>query len=125
VDDPDERSRTKVSPRLADELSRMSEPDTVDVVIELTPSGTPGSGTRAERVAAARSAFEDRLGSVTEAVTAAGGEVVDSAWLNQTVRGRLPAGRVEQVAADDAVAVVDLARPLEAEAQPATNKPSP
>jgi hypothetical protein len=115
----------KVAPRLAARLDALAEPEQVEVVIELTCHETPASGSRQERIAIAKSSFERGLATVAEALAAVGGEVLDAAWLNKTVRGRVPAGEVARVAADDAVAAIDLPHRLEADAHPVTNDPCP
>lgn len=121
----DESAPAKVAPRLAERLDVLAEPEQVEVIIELTGHEMPASGSRQERMAAAKSSFERGLAAVTETITAAGGKVLESAWLNQTVRGRVPAGKVARVAAADGIAVIDLPHRLEADAHPARNDPSP
>lgn len=101
----------------------MAAPEPVEVVIELagapvTSSGPATSGSRAERVAAAQAAFDRDVDAVRRTVAAAGGEVLDTVWLNRTVRGRVPAGGIAAVAADERVAVVDLPRRIELDASP-------
>jgi hypothetical protein len=115
----------KVAPRLAERLGTTPPPEPVEVVIELAGGPPPASGSRAERMAAARSSFARDLDAVRKTITAAGGEVLDAVWLNRTVRGRVPAGGIPAVAAAEGVAVVDLPRRIEPDAQPATNSPSP
>jgi hypothetical protein len=103
----------KVTPRLAEHLEE--KPATVEVVVELTPLHPPAAATRPERIAALRDSFAAELGPVAERITAAGGEVLESAWLNQTVRARIPAAAVAEVAASDAVMRVDLPGQLDPE----------
>lgn len=120
-----ESAPAKVAPRLAERLDALAEPEQVEVIIELMGREMPVSGSRQERMAAAKLSFERDVAAVTETIMAAGGEVLESAWLNQTVRGRVSAGKVARVAADDAIAVIDLPHRLEADAHPAMNDPSP
>jgi hypothetical protein len=112
VPDPAPRL-AKVAPRLAQRLVGMAAAEPVEVVIELAGPPPETGGSRAERVAAARAAFDRDVVDVRRAVAAAGGEVLDAVWLNRTVRGRVPAGGVATVAADEGVAVVDLPRRIE------------
>ena len=113
----------KVAPRLAELLDELDPPEPVEVVIELTGPAPATTGSRAERVAAARSSFSHDLAAVRATIVAAGGEVLDSAWLNRTVRSRVPAAGIAAVAADGAVAAVDLSHRIEPDTQPATNDP--
>lgn len=103
----------KVTPRLAEHLA--GEPATVEVVVELTPLPPPAGGTRPERITALRDGFAAELGPVAARITASGGEVLESAWINQTVRARIPAAAVAEVAADDTVMRVDLPGQLDPE----------
>lgn len=101
----------KATPRLAAHLAAGAGPD-VEVVVELRPLPPPASGTRQERIAAGRAAFDAELAPVAARVAQVGGEVLDAAWLNQTLRVRLPAGAVPELAAVAEVTRIDLPRPL-------------
>ncbi len=103
----------KATPRLAAHLAAAGRSD-VEVVVELRPVPPPASGSRQERVAAARAAFDAGLTPVTARIAEVGGTVLETAWINQTVRVRLPAAAVGALAAVDEVAGIDLPRPLEA-----------
>lgn len=110
-----ERGRAKLSQRLVEELGAVDEASEVEVVVELQPVQTPQAGSRQERIAAMKERFERELRPVAERIAQAGGRVVETAWLNQTIRSRLPAGEVPRVAEDEAVGAIDLPRRLEAE----------
>jgi hypothetical protein len=122
-----ERSRRKLSARLVQRLEAEDPGRPVDVVVELVPVDVPTEGTRRERTAAMKETFERDLASVAERIEAAGGEVLESAWINQTVRSRIPAGQVPEVAEADAVSRVDLPTTLEpdvsGEPRPSSGEP--
>jgi hypothetical protein len=103
---------TKLSPRVTEQLAAVDGMSPVEVIVEMQPVAVPSSGSRGERVAAVKAGFERELRSVAETIAAAGGRVLETAWINQTVRSSLPASEVLRVAADDAVAGIDLPRPL-------------
>jgi len=107
---------TGLSSRLAERIAQSDEGEPVEVVIELANGHALPGGSRQERIAAARTAFEHDLASVEGTITAAGGKVLDAAWLNRTVLGRVPVGALRRIAADEHVAAVDLPRPVEADA---------
>ena len=112
-DDPAE----KVGPSLARRIAAADAQGQVEVVIELTGDvEVPADGTRQQRIAAARSSFERDVAAVSDRIEAAGGEVLETAWLNRTLRGRLPAATVVRVAADDAVAAIDLPHTIQPDA---------
>jgi len=59
-----------------------------------------------------RGAFERDAGALEQAVVAAGGQVLASAWLNRTIRARVPAGALRGLSAIDVVETLDLPRRL-------------
>ena len=93
----------------------------LEVVVELQPVPIPTAGTRQERMAAMQRTFERDLAAVSRQIEAAGGDVLGGAWLNRTVRGRLPADQVGRLAEEEAVVRIDLPSTLEPDWQP----PSP
>ncbi len=110
------RGATKLSPRLAEHIESVDKGSVVDVVVELNTLDVPNSGSRQERVASLREGFERELVPVAETVVAAGGQVVETAWINQTMRSRIPAGQVSRLAEEETVSYIDLPEILEAEA---------
>jgi hypothetical protein len=108
-----ERDVTKLSPRLRQELGGVDEASQVEVIVELQPVEVPNSGSRQERMAAMKAGFERELQPVAEKIIQAGGQVLETAWLNQTVRSRIPAGEVSHVARHEAVSGIDLPHKLE------------
>jgi len=108
-------SSTELAPRLAERIAHADDDEPIEVVIELAGDPPTTNGSRTERIAAARSAFERDLAAVTPTIAAAGGTIDDSVWLNRTVRGTVPAGEVERIAADDRIAAVDLPATIEPE----------
>jgi hypothetical protein len=109
---------SKVSERLAAALAVTPPEDAVEVIIELrvpveSPDALPGS--RAERIAARRAAFEEWSASVTEHLRSVGGELVDKAWLNSTLKGIVRAHTVPELAEDDKVERIDSSTRLVAD----------
>ncbi|HEY8548167.1 MAG TPA: hypothetical protein VIL36_24080 [Acidimicrobiales bacterium] len=105
----------KVSPALEADVEQHDNGEPIEVVVELNPEPSPKSGTRGERIAQARAAFERQADAVRRTILAAGGEVLGSAWINQTLRTRLPKSLLEQLEGDDRVARLDVTRTLTAE----------
>ena len=105
----------KVTTALEADVERHGNGEPIDVVVELTPTPSPASGSRGERIAQARSAFERQADAVRRVIVDAGGEVLGSAWINQTLRTRLPKQLLEQLVLDDRVARLDVTRAITAE----------
>jgi hypothetical protein len=115
----------KLSPRLRRQLAAVDESSQVEVIVELQPVETPTAGSRQERVSALKEGFERELRPVAEKITRAGGQVLETAWLNQTVRSRLPAGEVPRLAEHQGVRGIDLPHRREPEGQPTNTRPDP
>jgi hypothetical protein len=84
----------------------------VALVVELEPIEPThvGAGSREERIARLREAFEQEAAPVEKAIRL--GEVIAGVWLNQTLRARMPVGRVSELNGIGAVCLLDLSRPL-------------
>ncbi|MFQ5525986.1 MAG: hypothetical protein ACE5GX_06955 [Thermoanaerobaculia bacterium] len=88
----------------------------VELVVELEPVEPAAARlSRAEKIAAHKEAFERQAAPVAAAIAEAGGEVVGRAWINQTLKARIPRHAVAAVARHEKVAQVDVPRPLELE----------
>lgn len=99
---------TKLSPALEARAAESPAPDElIDVVVELEPVAD------ASDAGALRAAFDRSAAPVLDAIRAAGGEVLGQAWINQTVRARVPAERLEDVAGLAPVMVVDVPHRIE------------
>ena len=116
---------TKLSPRLQQELDAIDDSSPVEVIVELQPLDLPKTGSRQQRMAAAKQRFDHEVQSVVDKITEAGGQVLETAWLNQTVRSRIPAREVPRVAEDDTVSAIDLPGTITPEGQPADTRPAP
>jgi hypothetical protein len=121
-----ERGVTKLSPRLRQALGAIDESSQVEVIVEMQPVEVSKAGSRQDRVAAMKEDFERDVRPMAEKIIEAGGEVLETAWLNQTLRSRLPARKVSQVAEHETVRSIDLPHELEPEGQsPTQTRPDP
>jgi hypothetical protein len=104
----------KVTPALAQRLASAGVGESLVVVIELRP--LPPSeldhGSRAERISRLRHVFERQAGVVEAAVAAAGGEVLNTVWLNQSIVVRVSAGALGELTHAEEVRRIDLPRRL-------------
>lgn len=108
-------STPKLTRGLAERAERCPGGELLDVVVELHPAaGThEGAASRAERVSRAREAFQREAAPVESTIQALGGEVLGTAWINQTLRARVPAEALPRLASLDAVTALDLPHALE------------
>jgi hypothetical protein len=108
----------KLNPDLATRLAQADAHDVLDVVLELDPQSEPPAAapqSRSEQIALRKETFSHDVVPVEEAIHEAGGEVLGRAWINQTVRARVPAQGVEQLSELEKVAALDVPRRLEAD----------
>jgi hypothetical protein len=105
----------KLSPSVAERLASVDGQTPVEVIVEMQPVDVPSTGSRRDRIEAAKAGFEQELRGVAETIAAVGGRVLATAWINQTVRSSIPAAEILRVAEDDMVAGIDLPRPLSAD----------
>lgn len=112
----DER-RSKVSADLEARVAGRAPSDQVEVVVELAHATPPTSGSRTDRALAMREAFEDVISPVVAKIQQAGGIVLESTWVNSTLRGVTPVGSIEALAAEDDVQRLDVVHSLVRESQ--------
>ena len=106
---------SKVTRELADSVAVRDDDEEVDVVVELQPVPVPGEGSRADRVVAMKQAFEQSATGLRRTITELGGEVVDAAWINQTLHTRVPKRALQGLEADERVVALDAPRAIEPE----------
>ena len=100
--------------------SRSSE-DTLDVVLELAqPDAAPSAGgdrgpSRAERIAQQKASFEAAAEPVKAIVRQAGGSVEGEAWINCTIKARIPTRAIERLQEVDSIIAIDLPHRLDRE----------
>ena len=103
-------STAKITPDLAAEVEAVESSNLLDVVVELN-----GDLEQAADVASAKAAFERAAVPVSKVIAGSGGEVLEGAWINHTLRARVPASAVSDVAEAEGVSVVDVPHAIEPE----------
>src|SRR6185503_11946439 len=102
---------SKVTEELRTMLERFEASEILDVVIELRPENEPKTRqpqTRAEKIATLKKNFSRDLAPVEEAIRNAGGELTGQAWINRTVRARVPTDCVKQLSEHEHIAKLDV-----------------
>jgi hypothetical protein len=108
----------KLTPDLATRLAQADADDVLGVVLELDPHSelpTAAPQSREEQIALRKETFNHDVVPVEEAVREAGGEVAGRAWINQTVKARVPAQGIVQLSELEKVATLDVPHNLEAD----------
>ena len=109
---------SKVTDDLASRIEAADEDAVVEIVVELRAVDENESAPTADRraaVAARKEGFRAAAAPVVDAIVSSGGEVIGEAWINQTLRARVPAHVILRIAEEEAVALVDVPHSIEAE----------
>lgn len=108
----------KLTEGLKDFLKTNSPQNLVEVIVELTPATQTEAAeptSRTEKIAFRKQSFLQDLEPVAKAISNQGGEVIDSAWLNQTVKAKLSAEGIEQLSQLNQVSAIDIPRRITAD----------
>lgn len=101
---------------LAGQLGQRAKSDVVEVVVELrAPPETDKALPRQQRMANMKEKFELEMGPVERAIARIGGTVIDRAWINHSLKARLPIGALTQLTELPEVAAIDMPRSIEPE----------
>ena len=101
---------SKLTKELRERLEHVPGDSIVEVIVEINggESESLRAGvSRGEQIATRRRQFLETVAPVERQIHSIGGEVIDHAWVNQTLLVRVPAGSVDQLTESDCVASVD------------------
>jgi hypothetical protein len=108
----------KVTSALASKLEEGGVDGLLEIVVELAGPAAPaavGRGDRRAAMEAMKEGFRAVAAPVEQAIRSSGGEVTGRAWINNTLRARVPARSLPRIVEQEAVTAVDVPRPLEPE----------
>jgi hypothetical protein len=106
---------------LAEQLKKVDPSDLLEIILELYPpaesasTGATEMQSRSEKIAAKKEAFSRNVRPVEEAIRKVGGEITGLAWINQTVRARVPAQGVKELSQHEKVAALDIPHPIKSD----------
>ena len=96
---------------------RAADPnEDVVVILEMAPQEPPKAATTLQRqqlIAARRAQFEEQASPIEQTIQNMGGEVLDRAWINNTMKARVPARAVKTLIDVDGVETVDIPHRLQ------------
>lgn len=93
----------KITPELESRAESKADDALLDVIVEL--AGPPA---QRATVDAAKAAFRETAEPVAQAITGLGGEVQGEAWINSTLKARIPALGLRDLSNIEAVAALDV-----------------
>lgn len=112
---------TELTPEVAALIDSANADDWLEVILELEPQsrseGASEAKSRTEKIAAQKEAFLRSLSPVEETIQRLGGEITGQAWINRSVRVRVPAKSVRELSELRGIATLDVPHPLTAEAR--------
>lgn len=82
--------------------------DSLDVVLELQQAGAQSTGSRAEKIAHQKANFKNVAEPVKAMVVQSGGTVEGEAWINCTIKARVPAKALKRLREIDGVLKIDV-----------------
>jgi hypothetical protein len=111
----------KLTDKLVEHIESTVAGDMLDIIVELDPARgqeiMSGSAelSRQDRISKLREDFTDQAAAVAAAIEKAGGEVLDHAWINKTLKVRVPVESIDRITEDKEVTAVDLPHGIELE----------
>lgn len=109
-------SAEKLSAELAAQLASVGPEELIDVICEMEePTGEDAGQDRSARIAARKRTFGEAARPVETLVEDLGGVVLDRAWINRTLRARVPAGQLDALARAEGVRRIDVPRRIESD----------
>lgn len=105
----------KITAPLAATIDAADPNDDVVVIVEMA-SAQPRSFApqpRQQQIAAHRAEFEKQASPIEQTIHDIGGEVLDRAWINNTMKARVPARAVKELSDLDGVETVDVEHRLQ------------
>ena len=112
------RTVGKVSSALASRLEEADDDGLLEIVVELEGPASPTAVERADRgaaMAAMKEGFRAAADPVEQAIRSGGGEVTGKAWINHTLRARVPVSSIPRIVEQASVSALDVPGPLEPE----------
>ncbi len=105
----------KLSSDLRQQLAATPKGHSVEVVVEVgkKDGAEAPAGDRAQKIAAMKQSFSVSAEPIERAIESYGGEVIDRAWINQSLKVRLPRERVEALSEREDVERVDTPRAIQ------------
>jgi hypothetical protein len=86
--------------------------DPLEIVLELDPGRVDLHGSRAEQIARQKASFQNLAGPVRAAVLQSGGTIESEAWVNGTIKARVPAKALRKLHELDGVSKIDVPHKL-------------
>jgi hypothetical protein len=101
---------SKLTKELRERLEQVPRDSLVEVILEINGGESApvrAGASRGDLIATRQQQFLETVAPVERQIHSIGGEVIAHAWVNQTLRVRVPAGNIDQLTESDCVASVD------------------
>lgn len=113
-------SIAKLTDKLAEHIEKTAD-DMLEIIVELDPArgdeivSQSGEMSRQDRITKLREDFADQAAAVASAIEKAGGEILDQAWINKTLKVRVPVKNIGDITGEKEVTAVDLPETVQLE----------
>ena len=107
----------KLSPALAAQRAAAAPDDLITVVVELRAPAVHRGPAGRSAIEARKAVFERDSAPVDEAVRHAGGRIVDTVWLNHTLKALVPARSLDDLSRLAVIQAMDVPSPIHREAR--------
>lgn len=115
------KKQNKVSQKLAKQVkSASSDADVLDVIVELEQQSNFSTNavqsevySRTTQIAARKESFARISSSVEDIISQSGGEVTEKAWLNRTLRAKVPVNSLKRICELSEVEKIDAPHEIE------------
>lgn len=109
-------SNQKLTSQLSKYINSSKDKELFDIIVELTPQTDEAkinkSLSRQEKIIIMQKDFAKQSEPVESTITDAGGEVVGRAWINKTIKARVPAKSLKDISEHEDVLSVDIPNQL-------------
>lgn len=106
----------RITPALAAAAGTHGVPDeALEVVLELGPVAETAEGSRADRIARQKAEFQAMAEPVKAVVRQLGGSVEAEAWINGTLKARVPASALRRLKDVEGIVAIDVPHRIERE----------
>jgi len=105
-----------LTPGLIERLEAAAGDPLIDVILEVhaQPAAEPATRalSRTEAIAATKQRFSEAAAPVEQHVMKLGGEILERAWINGSIRARVPVSSIRQLADAEGIASIDVPHTL-------------
>jgi 3-methyladenine DNA glycosylase AlkC len=100
--------------KLLHQYLEKEQPSTVEVIVELknTPPVRNAAISKQEKIKFIKKSFSDELDNINKALEETDTKIIDTAWINKTIKMQIPVSSLEKLSGIKSVENIDLPQQL-------------